>query len=259
MVTKSKDLRTGRSVWEQRRAPPVPHQPLKRDIETDVLVIGAGITGAMVADALRDSGLRIAVVDRRGPAKGSSTASTALVQYEIDMPLIKLARKIGQPSATSVAPLAACGRRHQGAAQRAQGPGRRGTGLALTLPAICSTATGSCGSTRRGKQQGWPALSSSAASCARGSALRDPPRCWVTAISPSIRARRRLRRGIVRRPGHAQAAVQGRPPRRGHQPEQPGVLLPGQGKLAEAEPLYKDALEMRKRLYKGDHPDLAAA
>ena len=99
MVTKPKDLRTGRSVWEQQRAPPVPHKPLKRDLETDVLVIGAGITGAMVADALRDSGLRVAVVDRRGPAKGSSTASTALVQYEIDMPLIKLARKIGQRNA----------------------------------------------------------------------------------------------------------------------------------------------------------------
>ncbi len=99
MVTKAKDLRTGRSVWEQHRAPTVAHKPLKRDLETDVLVIGAGITGAMVADALRDSGLRVAVVDRRGPAKGSSTASTALVQYEIDTPLIKLARKIGQKNA----------------------------------------------------------------------------------------------------------------------------------------------------------------
>ena len=99
MVTKAKDLRTGRPVWEQHRAPPVPHKPLKRDLETDVLVIGAGITGAMVADALRDSGLRVVVVDRRGPAKGSSTASTALVQYEIDMPLTKLARKIGQRDA----------------------------------------------------------------------------------------------------------------------------------------------------------------
>jgi len=99
VVTKTKDLRTGRSVWEQHRAPPLPHRPLKRDIATDVLVIGAGITGAMVADALRDSGLKVAVVDRRGPAKGSSTASTALVQYEIDTPLIQLARKIGQRDA----------------------------------------------------------------------------------------------------------------------------------------------------------------
>jgi glycine/D-amino acid oxidase-like deaminating enzyme len=99
VVTSSKDLRTGRSIWEQYRAPPLPHQPLKRDIETDVLIIGAGITGAMLADGLRDNGLRVAVVDRRGPAKGSSTASTALGQYEIDTPLINLARKIGRRNA----------------------------------------------------------------------------------------------------------------------------------------------------------------
>ena len=99
VVTKRKDLRTGRSVWEQRRAPPVPHKPLKRDIETDVLVIGAGITGAMVADALSDGGLRVTVVDRRGPAKGSSTASTALVQYEIDTPLTGSRARSGARSA----------------------------------------------------------------------------------------------------------------------------------------------------------------
>jgi glycine/D-amino acid oxidase-like deaminating enzyme len=92
-------LRTGRSIWERRRASPVPHRPLKRDIETDVLVIGAGITGAMVADALRDTGMRVVVVDRRGPAKGSTTASTALTLYEIDVPLSKLARKIGKRDA----------------------------------------------------------------------------------------------------------------------------------------------------------------
>ena len=87
MVTKSKDLRTGRSVWQAGRASPVPHRPLTRDIETDVLVIGAGITGAMVADALSAEGFKVAVVDRRGPANGSTTASTALVQYAIDTPL----------------------------------------------------------------------------------------------------------------------------------------------------------------------------
>ena len=99
MVTKSKDLRTGRSVWQQHRATPVPHRRLKRDLETDVLVIGAGITGAMVADALCDNGMNVVVVDRRGPAQGSTTASTALVQYEIDTPLIRLSRKIGKRDA----------------------------------------------------------------------------------------------------------------------------------------------------------------
>lgn len=99
MVTRSKDLRTGRSVWEAKRAPAVPHRPLKRDIETEVLIIGAGITGAMVADALTASGRKVTLVDRRGPAKGSSTASTALVQYEIDTPLTKLSRMIGKRDA----------------------------------------------------------------------------------------------------------------------------------------------------------------
>jgi glycine/D-amino acid oxidase-like deaminating enzyme len=99
VVTRPKDLRTGRSIWQQHRAPPLPHRPLQRNVETDVLVIGAGITGAMVADALRDSDLSVVVVDRRGPAKGSTTASTALVQYAIDTPLIHLARKIGKRDA----------------------------------------------------------------------------------------------------------------------------------------------------------------
>ncbi len=99
METRSKNLRTGRSVWQAGRAPGVPHRPLHRDIDTDVLIIGAGITGAMVADALSASGWKVVLVDRRGPAKGSTTASTALVQYEIDTPLVKLSRKIGEADA----------------------------------------------------------------------------------------------------------------------------------------------------------------
>jgi glycine/D-amino acid oxidase-like deaminating enzyme len=63
------------------------------------LVVGAGITGAMVADALAAEGFEVAVVDRRGPAKGSTTASTALVQYEIDTPLTELTRRIGKRDA----------------------------------------------------------------------------------------------------------------------------------------------------------------
>ena len=76
MVTKPKDLRTGRSVWQGRRARAVPHRRLRRDIETDVLVIGAGITGAMISDALSALGLKVVIADKRGPAKGSTAAST---------------------------------------------------------------------------------------------------------------------------------------------------------------------------------------
>lgn len=61
--------------------------------------MGAGITGALIADALATAGLDVAVVDKRGLAKGSTAASTALVQYEIDTPLITLTRKIGKERA----------------------------------------------------------------------------------------------------------------------------------------------------------------
>jgi glycine/D-amino acid oxidase-like deaminating enzyme len=54
--------------------------------------MGAGITGAIIADALARTGLKVAVVDKRGLAKGSTLASTALVQHEIDTPLITLTR-----------------------------------------------------------------------------------------------------------------------------------------------------------------------
>jgi hypothetical protein len=51
VATKGKDLRSGRSVWQGRRAPHVAQERLARDIKTDVLIMGAGITGAAIADA----------------------------------------------------------------------------------------------------------------------------------------------------------------------------------------------------------------
>ena len=65
----------------------------------DVLIVGGGITGAMIADMLVEAGLDTVIVDRRGPTKGSTIASTALVQYEIDTPLVELTRKIGKDNA----------------------------------------------------------------------------------------------------------------------------------------------------------------
>lgn len=100
MVTAQRDLRTGRSVWEGRSTVTVRHARMRRDLTTDVLVVGAGITGAMIADALALEGLAVTVVDRRhDPVKGSTVASTALVQYEIDTPLCMLTRKIGKADA----------------------------------------------------------------------------------------------------------------------------------------------------------------
>jgi glycine/D-amino acid oxidase-like deaminating enzyme len=64
-----------------------------------VLDLGAGISGALVADLQSEANLSVAVVDRRGAVKGSSAASTALIQYEIDEPLVRLSRQVGTEQA----------------------------------------------------------------------------------------------------------------------------------------------------------------
>lgn len=98
MITQSRDLHTGRSYWLSRPMPRVPFSPLRRDLETDVLIVGAGVTGALLAEAL-SSEHRVTIVDRRGPVRGSTSASTALVEYEIDTPLSLLAGQVGRTNA----------------------------------------------------------------------------------------------------------------------------------------------------------------
>lgn len=93
------DLRTGRPVWTAYRAPRVPVSRLTRDVKADVLVVGMGISGAMVAEALSADGHAVVAIDRRGPVLGSTAATTALVQFEIDQPLSILSGMIGRQAA----------------------------------------------------------------------------------------------------------------------------------------------------------------
>lgn len=93
MSNRHLDLRTGRTVWQQRRLPRLDAGPLRRDHRCDVLVVGSGISGAFIAESLSDAGLAVTVVDRRSPVSGSTPASTALLQHEIDIPLHVLSRR----------------------------------------------------------------------------------------------------------------------------------------------------------------------
>lgn len=93
------DLRTGRPVWFAYRVPSVPTEKLTRDVKADVAVVGMGISGAMIAEALTATGHSVVAIDRRGPMKGSTAATTALVQFEIDQPLAKLSGMIGRAKA----------------------------------------------------------------------------------------------------------------------------------------------------------------
>lgn len=95
-ATRTRDLRTGTPVWMPHGEVRQADRPLRRGFATDVAVIGGGVTGALLADAALLAGQRVAVFDRRGLVKGSTPASTALLQFELDEPLTLLARRIGR-------------------------------------------------------------------------------------------------------------------------------------------------------------------
>lgn len=67
---------------------------LRESINTDTVIIGSGITGALVAHELCSHGLPCVIVDKRALATGSTAASTAQLQYEIDVPLSELVKKL---------------------------------------------------------------------------------------------------------------------------------------------------------------------
>jgi glycine/D-amino acid oxidase-like deaminating enzyme len=101
-VTRKDDLRTGTPLWVRTPHSTVKARPrLDRD-RFDVIVVGAGIRGALVAEALTRQGRSVLIVDRRPPVRGSTPASTAMIQHEIDVPLTRLRRKIGTAKADAV-------------------------------------------------------------------------------------------------------------------------------------------------------------
>jgi ribulose 1,5-bisphosphate synthetase/thiazole synthase len=69
-LTAKKELKSGASVWTAyRRRIPIARR-LTRDSKTDVLVVGAGISGALIAYALAREGHRVMVVESPRPAGG---------------------------------------------------------------------------------------------------------------------------------------------------------------------------------------------
>ncbi|MCD7970586.1 MAG: FAD-binding oxidoreductase [Alistipes sp.] len=90
------DLYTGTPWWLlKNRLGEIGH-PLGQDVRSFATVIGGGITGALVANELRRGGIECIVIDKRSAGTGSTAASTALLQYEIDVPLHKLTGLVGE-------------------------------------------------------------------------------------------------------------------------------------------------------------------
>ncbi|MCI9844873.1 NAD(P)/FAD-dependent oxidoreductase [Flavobacterium pectinovorum] len=83
-------LRSTESLWPLKHAMDTSYPSIDSDIDTEILIIGGGITGALIAYRLINEGKKIVLADRRDICNGSTAASTALLQYEIDVALHEL-------------------------------------------------------------------------------------------------------------------------------------------------------------------------
>jgi glycine/D-amino acid oxidase-like deaminating enzyme len=98
-------LRTGRSVW-QKDEPDDRSAAAGRDrqsLTTDIVIVGAGITGAFLAERFTRMGRRVVLIDRRKPVTGSTAASTALLLWELDAPLLEIEDRLEFEAAKTIA------------------------------------------------------------------------------------------------------------------------------------------------------------
>lgn len=101
-VTKKSDLHTDTPLWS---ATPRIHPRTRRSASRrryDVVIVGSGISGALMAASLANTSRSVLVLDRRKPVGGSSLASTAMIMSEIDTPLSRLGDAIGTEKARRV-------------------------------------------------------------------------------------------------------------------------------------------------------------
>ena len=94
------DLHSGEAYWLCRDGIGDTEPRLLGAHTADAVVIGAGITGALMARSLASAGLHVIVVDQRSSGLGGTGVSTALLQYEIDTHLIDLIGRLGSERAS---------------------------------------------------------------------------------------------------------------------------------------------------------------
>lgn len=94
-------LKSNEPFWLVKNGLIASYPSLKKSIDTEILIIGGGITGSLIAHQCVADGFKTVVIDKREIANGSSSATTSMLQYEIDVPLHKLIEQIGEDGAVA--------------------------------------------------------------------------------------------------------------------------------------------------------------
>jgi glycine/D-amino acid oxidase-like deaminating enzyme/nitrite reductase/ring-hydroxylating ferredoxin subunit len=87
-------------IWDEVELPGF--KPLSHDVEVDVAVIGAGVTGITAAWLLKQEGFRVALLDRRQVGGVDTGCTSAHLTAVIDTDLTTLASTLGNARARAV-------------------------------------------------------------------------------------------------------------------------------------------------------------
>ena len=93
-------IRSCETYWLLKNGLIKTYPTFRKNATCDVLVIGGGITGSLMAYRMARNGFDTMLIDRGDVSLGSTSATTALLQYEIDSPLFELAEKVGAEPAS---------------------------------------------------------------------------------------------------------------------------------------------------------------
>jgi glycine/D-amino acid oxidase-like deaminating enzyme len=100
-TTVQAELRGGSPPWLAGYMRPS-RKSLDQSMRCDILVVGAGITGSLMTEHLTSLGHKVCIIDRERPGFGSTAASTAMLQWEIDCPLSELTGFYGFERAANI-------------------------------------------------------------------------------------------------------------------------------------------------------------
>jgi glycine/D-amino acid oxidase-like deaminating enzyme len=89
------DLTSGAPFWPLKNGLLGVYPPLTGDEECEIAIVGGGVTGALCAYYLTQAGFDVVLLDKRDIGFGSTSASTSLLLYELDVDLVDLIEKIG--------------------------------------------------------------------------------------------------------------------------------------------------------------------
>ncbi|WP_144282426.1 NAD(P)/FAD-dependent oxidoreductase [Chryseobacterium echinoideorum] len=93
------NLKSNEPFWLIKNGLVSSYPSLKSDEICDVLIIGGGITGSLIAHQMIKDGYNTILIDKREVCNGSTSATTSMLQYEIDTPLYELIEMIGEKAA----------------------------------------------------------------------------------------------------------------------------------------------------------------